>query len=139
MGKLLKVARNVLGAGGEYISINDLIAEYEDGVTVNGAFVIDTQTGAKPCFTFAENANKYFYAVAGDIARLYEGWLSDCHGDINELNEELRLENIKIKIQKKQTRGGKTYTKAWVVGSSEKENFEEKVDAETGEILNAPF
>ncbi|MBQ7705398.1 MAG: hypothetical protein IJT73_08245 [Selenomonadaceae bacterium] len=140
MGKLSNIARNVLGAGGEYISLDSIIATYPEGVTINGAFVRKTQNGDKPCFTFAEDANKYFYAVSGDIAALYERWLGGCDNSIDELNDCLRYENIKIKIQKKRTKAGKTYTKAWIVDTIEKprdEEVPEFVDEETGEI--APF
>lgn len=141
MGRLANIANNVLGAGGEYLPLNDLIADYPEGVTVNGAFIIKTDKGDKPCFTFAENANKHFYAVAGDLAHLFEAWLSNCNEDINELNEDLHAENIKIKIQKKRTKSGNTYTKAWVVGVIEKprtdmdENSNEIIDPETGEVI----
>lgn len=146
MGKLAIVARNVLGAGGEYISLNDLIANYSEGVTINGVFIRKTEDRQIPCFTFAEEANKYFYAVSGDIAGLYEGWLNAC-GSVDELAENLRYENIKIKIEKKRTKAGKTYTKAWVVGAIEKPRVEvddsstEIVNHETGEILgdDVPF
>lgn len=141
MGKLTKIANNILGAGGEYIPLNDLIADYPDGVTINGAFIRKTDKGDKPCFTFSENANKYFYAVSGDLANLFEGWLHNCNGDVSELNEELHVENIVLKIQKKRTKSGNTYTKAWVVGTVEKQFVEdEQIDEETGEIINStPF
>lgn len=137
MGKLANVARTVLGNGGEYISVNDLIADYPDGVTVTGAFVINTKEGSKRCLTFAEDAYKYFYAESGDVARLYESWLATCNGDINELNDALLVENIKIKILKKKTKSNKTYTKAWVVDVFEKNRSDEEdiIDSETGEVL----
>ena len=140
MGKLASVARTVLGNGGEYIAVNDLIADYPDGVTVVGAFVIDTKEGSKRCLTFAEDPYKYFYAESGDLVRLYESWLTSCNGDINELNDALCAENIKIKIQKKKTKSNKTYTKAWVVGVVEKNRYDENefIDAETGELIKNP-
>ena len=136
MGKLSDTARNVLGAGGEYISLNDIIADYEDGVTINGVFIRTQNENEIPCFTFAEEPNKYFYAVSGDVARLFEAWFNFCNEDINELNEALHTENVKIKIQKRRTKSGKTYTKAWVVGVVEKQSIEnEIVNTETGEVI----
>ena len=150
MGKLANIARNILGTDGEYISLNQISEQYPEGVTINGAFIrcyTDRENGKvteTPCFTFAEDANKYFYAVSGDVARLYENWLNNCNKDINELAESLRYENIKTKIFKVKTKSGKTYTKALVVDVIEKprlEESEERVDPETGEILseNMPF
>ena len=153
MGKLANIARNVLGAGGEYISLNDIIQKYPDGVTVNGAFIREykdketekvTQT---PCFTFAEETGKYFYAVSGDIGRLFDNLFNDHDKNIYELAENLRYENLKIKIAKVKTKSGKTYVKAWLIDTIEKPRFEvdddtgEQINTETGEIISdiAPF
>lgn len=147
MGKLANIARNVLGAGGEYISLDNLIAKYPDGVTINGAFIRAYEDSQIPCFTFAEDANKYFYAVSGDVARLYDNWFNNCDQSIDELAENLRYENVKVKMEKIKTKKGKTYTKAWVLDVIEKPRIEyddtsvERIDSETGEILSedAPF
>lgn len=147
MGKLANIARNVVGAGGEYIPLNDLIAEYPEGVTVNGVSIRDNGKGEVICFTFAEDANKYAYAVAGDLAIIFNAWLNDADGSIEELNNDLQYENIKLKIQKVRTKKGNTYTKAWVVGTVEKDRVDadedstEIVDEETGEIeeMDVPF
>ena len=142
MGKLANIARNVLGAGGEYISLNDIIEKYPEGLTINGAFIRSYEDRQIPCFTFVEDANKYFYAVSGDVARLYENWLNNCENSIDELNENLRYENVKIKIEKKRTKKGKTYTKAWVLGVIEKPRLEADEAAEDGEEIvseNLPF
>ncbi len=146
MGKLASIARNVVGVGGEYISLNDLIANYPDGVTVNGVSIRDTNKGKVTCFTFAEDANKYAYAVSGDLKIIFEAWLNDAEGSIEELNNDLQAENVKLKIQKVRTKKGNTYTKAWVVGVVERDNVDieedsEVVDEETGEVFTeiAPF
>ena len=146
MGKLANIARNVVGVGGEYISLNDLIANYPEGVTVSGVSIRDTGKGKVTCFTFAEDPNKYAYAVSGDLKIIFESWLEDA-GGIEELNDELQYECIKLKIQKVRTKKGNTYTKAWVVSVTDKDKIEveedsaEVVDGETGEILTdiAPF
>lgn len=147
MGKLSNIARNTLGAGGEYISLNDIISTYPAGVTINGAFIRKYDDRSIPCFTFAEDINKYFYAVSGDVARLFENWLAACDNSVDELNEDLQYENIKIRIEKKKTKSGKTYTKAWIIGAVEKPRVEDEDEAagqvgpETGEIFTAdmPF
>lgn len=137
MGKLANIARNVVGVGGEYISLNDLIANYPEGVTVSGVSIRDTDKGEVTCFTFTEAPDKYAYAVSGDLKIIFESWLEDS-GGVEELNNELQYECIKLKIQKVRTKKGNTYTKAWVVGVTEKPHVEEGelVDNETGEILS---
>lgn len=137
MGKLSNIARNISGLGGTYISLNDLIAEYPEGVTVNGAFITDNQQ--KACLICTEAPDKYFYAEAGDLKKIFAGWLNACNGSIDELNETLNGENVKLKIFKKNIGGGKTYTKACVV--TETEFVAAEIDTETGEILTetAPF
>lgn len=188
MGKLLNIARNTLGAGGEYISLDDIIRTYPAGVTINNAFKINPKKGDKithfflreylengqvkckgeypptddknnvipvqpdanckiPCFTFEEDAEKFFWAVSGDLAKLFDKMLNSYGNSIEELAESLQYENIKLRIWRIKPNSGNRYTKATVVGSVEKPRVEyeeevaEKVDAETGEILNgnAPF
>lgn len=144
MGKLSNIAKNISGFGGVAIKVNDLIAEYPDGVTINGAFLVHISKTNKdvPCFIFAEAPDKFFYAEAGDLKKIFEGWLNVCDGSIDELNESLSAENVKLKIFKKNIGGGKTYTKACVVATIERPHEEiSEVDPETGEILteDAPF
>ena len=153
MGKLSNIARNISGFGGVYINLNDLIAEHPDGVTITGAFTIgkkDKKTDEvkiSGCFIYAEAPDKFFYAEAGDLKKIFDGWLNDCNGNIDELNEQLGYENVKLKIFKKPIGGGKTYTKALVVNVIEKPHIEtdeaavEHIDPETGEFLSehSPF
>lgn len=146
MGKLANIAKNISGFGGVAIKINDLIAEYPDGVTVNGAFLmhINKTNSDVPGFIFAEAPDKFFYAEAGDLKKLFDAWLSACNNNIEELNEQLGYEQVILKIFKKNIGGGKTYTKAVTTGTVEKpRNTEtatdnEKVDEDTGEVL-PPF
>lgn len=152
MGKLSDIARNISGFGGVYIKVDEVIANYPDGVTVTGAFIIakkDKKTDKvkiSGCFIYAEAPDKYFYAEAGDLKKIFDGWLQECNGNIDQLNEKLNYENIKLKIFKKPIGDGKTYVKAIVVGVVEKPHIEtdddipERVDPETGEVFeDAPF
>lgn len=139
MGKLTDIAKNVVGVEGEYTSINDLMKLYPGGVTINGVHQRDGKLlKAVPCFTFAEDANKYFYAVAGDLAKIYASWLENSGGSIVELNKNLGTENVKVTMEKVRTNNGNTYLKVKVLGSVENPQYE-AVDPETGEILEAPF
>ena len=143
MGKLANIARNVVGVGGEYISLNDLIANYPEGVTVNGVSIRDTGKGEVPCFTFTEDSTRYAYMVSGDLALIFESWRNFCNGDIDELNNALQFENVRIRIWKTRTKKGNTYTKAQIIGEIERprvevsDNSNERVDPETGELI--PF
>ena len=145
MGKLANIARNVVGVGGEYIPLNDLIANFPDGVTISGVSIRDTAKGKITCFTFAEAPDKYAYAVSGDLKIIFESWLEDA-GSVEELNNEISHESIKLKIQKVKTKKGNTYTKAWVVSVTDKDKIDDEesaefVDADTGEVFseNIPF
>lgn len=144
MGRLANIARNVVGAGGENMSLDKIIAKYPEGVTVNGAFqYVNKQGVVKTCFTFEEEPNHHAYAESGNLAIIFGAWLKE-FGSVEALNENLQVEQVKVKILKvpKKSSSG-TYVKAWVVGVVEKpvpkvsEEPTEKIDMETGEVI--PF
>ena len=127
MSKLAEVAKSVVGINGEYIALDKIIATYPEGILVNGAFV--TPQGI-PCLTYAEDKDKYFYAVSGDLSKVTSAWLDLCE-DVAELNKNLSVENIKIRLYKTKTKKGNTYVKVDILGSVK------AVDAETGEIIQS--
>lgn len=119
MGKLANIARNISGSGGVYIGVKEIITDYPDGVTITGAFLLTYKGEQKGCFTFAEAPDKFFYAEAGDLKKIFYAWLRGCDGSIDALNDELNNEHVKLKIHRKNIGGGKTYTKAIVIESEE--------------------
>jgi len=113
----LKALAKKRAASGDYISINELIKKYPDGVTVNGLFLKKTRGGEAVCFKFVEDPDKYFYATGGDLKLTAEDWLDYCEslGEAKPVeitaSEMLEKEPVKLKIEKIRTKNGNTYTK----------------------------
>lgn len=112
---LAKIAREAVG-NGEYLSIDDLIAKYPEGVTVNGAFQVNIKGKILPALTFEENPRQHFYAVAGDLGKIFESWVDYFCGDESKVVEYLKKNPVKLKIWRVPSSvGKKAYTKAAVV------------------------
>ena len=112
---LAKIAREAVG-NGEYLSIDDLIAKYPKGVTVNGAFQVNIKGKHLPALTFEENPRQHFYAVAGDLGKIWQGWVDYFCGDESKVVESLKKNPVKLKIWRVPSSAGKkAYTKAAVV------------------------
>ena len=125
--------------GGKYISVNDIIKKYPDGVTVNG---IASRMGKDKkeyyTLTFAEDETAFFPASSGDLNKIVTFWLEK--GSIDEINEALSVENIKIRIEKITQKNGNPYVKVLLLGKVPVKIFVDengaKIDSETGEVLN---
>lgn len=138
MGRHTEIAKNVAGLSGEYLSIDAVIATYPEGVTVNGVSLRAVKDGESlPCLTFTEDSTKYFYAVSGDLGKIYAAWMREYEGNVDVLNEELGLEHLKLKLEKIRTKTNKTYVKVRFIGT-ERVQLYEQVDTDTGEVT-LPF
>lgn len=134
LNKLTNILKNIVGDGGEYLALNDLIANYPEGVTINGVSLRDgKEIKNVPCFTFAEDSTKYFYAVSGDLHKIYTAWMNACGNNIETLNEALNGEFVKVVISKTKTKSNKTYVKVRYIETILASEYS-RIDAETGEI-----
>ena len=106
---LIGIAKKVVSAN-SYLSIDNVIKDYPKGITLNGlAERISRDGKVFYTFTFVENPAAYISASAGDLAKLVTSWLKD--GSVKEVDEALKHDNIKIKIEKIKLRNGNPYTK----------------------------
>ena len=146
----------------ERIKVNDVIANYPEGVTISGVVPYiykDKATKERVDgygFTFEENADVFFPATAGDLRKLVNEWLTG--GDIDEVNEYLSKKHLKVRIEKITQKSGDPYTKVYRLGwkkvvvetetvPAPAEHVDENgltVDSDTGEVVygnggDAPF
>lgn len=94
------------------IKLDDLMAQYPNGVTINGAYYIsNTKFNPFWIFTFEEDKTKCFSA-GGDLKKIASDWLEHCENNFVLLNEHLAKSPIKFKIYKKKLKRGYFYTVA---------------------------
>lgn len=125
--KFSKVAKKVVGgseviAGLEKIENDMLIAAYPNGITINGADLLnstdqETGEGKQFCvFTFAEDPAKY--ASGGkQLTDIVKSWFElTGASDGMQLTAALREEGgVKIKLEKAKTNSGRKFTKVTVL------------------------
>ena len=140
---LSSIASSAVGGGGltrdlNKIKLDTLIANYPDGVSINGLDMIEFEGSRFPSFTFVEDPTSCF---AGGVALMQMAdALLNAVGDIVELNEELQRKPLRIKLEKIQTKSRRTYTRVKVLDTAPElpaESPTEKVNPDTGEV--APF
>ena len=84
--------------GGEYMKVDDIIARYPDGICISGLTTRDGKDKKDvPCFTFAEEPNKFFYASTKQLKELFDDFIDEA-GDIATANADLAKEYLKIKM-----------------------------------------
>lgn len=116
--------------GRERLKIDELIATYPDGVSINGFSAFEYMGSPIYSYTFNEDSGKFF-SGGGDLFKMGQKWAEEY--SIDDINESLAINPVKVKIKKVRTKGGKTYTKVDVLSKSEVSD-NEVVDPETGEI-----
>ena len=140
--------RKILGVG-KYIGLDALIAEYPDGVTVNGVKIVNFRdkkgnVTPKPVMTFNEDPSLYFTAAAGDLGKLVEDWKAKA-GSIEGVDDYLAQNNIGFKIWRTRTADNNIYTKVALfkkvsvntanVPAEVELSEDEIIDDETGEVI----
>ena len=99
-----------LRGGRSKISIDEIIRQYPEGVTVNGFAIFAGKDGRDyAVFTIAEEAR--YFSGGGDVAKLADDLVARSQGDIGAINDYLERKPRKLKIWKTRTQTGKTYTK----------------------------
>ena len=110
MSKIKDVLKQDKKMGREYTKLDEVIARYPQGMTIDG---YDIGTGKKgepfPVFTIREDPTIYF-GGGGDLKKLESLMLNLHGGDITQINEELAAEPIRVKVEKVKTANGNQYT-----------------------------
>ena len=107
--------------GREKITVEDIIANYPDGITVVEFDMITTpdqngQPSTYPVIAFAEDSSRFIYGGKAlyDICTL---WVSNFDGDIDATSAALKAAGgVKIKLAKSHTKQGRNFTQVEVIG-----------------------
>ena len=143
MSNLSNIAKSAVGGGGltrglNKIKIDTLIANYPDGVSINGLDMIEFEGSRFPSFTFVEDPTSCF-AGGSALMQMADAWL-DSVEDIEEVNRQLQHEPVRIKLEKIRTKSGRPYTRITILDTAPDlpaETPTEKVNPDTGEVV--PF
>lgn len=101
--------------GRERISMDDIIRDYPQGVTVNAFDFIGSGDDAYPVFLFAENPQKFAFGgtVFAGVAR---AWGDMFDGDLERASQELKTAGgVKMVFAKSRTKNGNTCTTVTVL------------------------
>ena len=122
MSNLKDLAKNAFAVdpiidGRNKISVEDLIAQYPDGVSINGFSIyqpVNKIYPERPIFSFVEDATKYFNGGKA-LKEMVTAWLDSYDNNRSAINDELKKSPIKVKLEKITLRSGNKFTKVTVV------------------------
>lgn len=95
--------------GLEKMKLDEVIAKYPGGITVNWMDTRQGDAGEYIVFTFAEEPERYSTG-SGDFKKLWDLWLEDFGGCMADLQEYMSENPIKLQVWKTRTKNRKTYT-----------------------------
>ena len=144
MSKLGDIARKTVGS--QTVKIDDIIEQYGGIVTVNGLSYTEYKGDRVPVFSFAEGEGQAFWGGCKKLRELAAAWEEEL-GDLREVNAELQVEGVRIKLSPTiRTKGGNPFRPVAVLGTvkfSECTDIEpEEVEPECnedGELIGDPF
>ena len=101
--------------GREKMSMDDIIAEYPNGITVCEFDIINTSADSFPVFTFAEDDTKF--AFGGTILHnILDAFVSKFEGDIESTSTALKAAGgLKMRFYKSRTKTGNNVTLVEVI------------------------
>lgn len=101
--------------GKERISIDDIISNYSDGITIIAFDIITTGADSFPVLAFKEDAG--IFAFGGAIIKnIIDGWIEHFEGDIETANNELdKVGGVKVRFSKGRTKSGNNITNVEVL------------------------
>lgn len=118
MGKLSELAKKASGVsaiteGKTKLSTADVIKRWPNGFTVSAVDMFGTGTDAYAVLNVAEDPAVYFFGGKA-LTEMVAGFLESC-GSIDEVNTQLALEPVKIKLTQTKTKGNRDFTSFEVV------------------------
>lgn len=110
------VANSFVREGREHISIDDLAAQYPNGVTITEFDMLNSKDGAFPTFAYAEDINKFFNGNTS-LKNIVDVWLEGFDGDVEECSNALKASGgVKVKfLPKQRTSSGYWFTPVEIV------------------------
>jgi len=131
------IAKKALGGGSattglDKITVDEIIAQYPDGITLTGANIVKMGDVTFPVFTFTEEPKRYFSGGKA-LREMVDAWLEASDGDLREVNDWLKANPMKIRMSKVRTKSGNMFTQVETVDD------EPTCDPDTGEVVAEPF
>lgn len=114
--KATEANQNPYTEGKDKINCEQLLAAYGDTVTINTAFYVQMKDTATkqlkdvPCFICAEAPDK-FVSAGTSFGKVLESWLELFNECIEDMNDGLKAEPVKFKIEKTKTQDGRPFWK----------------------------
>lgn len=100
--------------GRDKVSTEEIIKAYPEGFTVAAVDMVETETESYPVILMKED-NNVFYCGGVVLKKIVSGWI-DTYGTADAVNEALKAEDIKIKLEETQTKDKKkSLTKAIIL------------------------
>ena len=126
MSNLKDLAKNAFAIdpildGRNKITIEDLIAQYPDGVSIDGFSIyqpVNKIYPERPVFSFVEDGTKYFNGGKA-LKEMVTAWLDSYDNDRVAINEELKKSPLKVKLEKITLRNGNKFTKVTVIDDND--------------------
>lgn len=141
MRDMLDILRDALGGGAlttglMKMTIDDIIAQYEGIVTING---VDMRTDKKgeqyPVFTFLEDERCYFSGGTA-LRNMVNNAVAKDFGSVAAMSQALKVRPARIFLNKIRTKDNMPYTAAAVLNDVPAANpsHDPPINLETGEI-----
>ena len=126
MSNLKDLAKNAFAIdpildGRNKITIEDLIAQYPDGVSIDGFSIyqpVNKIYPERPVFSFVKDGTKYFNGGKA-LKKMVTAWLDSYDNDRVAINEELKKSPLKVKLEKITLRNGNKFTKVTVIDDND--------------------
>lgn len=101
--------------GRERMGIDELIANYPDGVTITAFDMISTGADSYPVLNIAEDSNVFVFGGA-IMNNIVHDWLEHFEGDIDTANNALAAAGgVRVKFAKSRTKSGNNLTTVQVL------------------------
>ena len=109
----------------QYMKIDDIIAAYPDGIHLSGVFTRTNQDGKEaPCFKFAEEPERFFYASTQMLQKMYSDIIDDAEGNILSANEQLSQTYIHIRMERGKSKStGNPFLFVYIIAEVPAEGF----------------
>jgi predicted ThiF/HesA family dinucleotide-utilizing enzyme len=118
MGKLNDLAKKASGVsaiteGKTKLSTADVIKRFPNGFTISAVDVFGTGAEAYAVINIAEDANVYFFGGKA-LTEMVNNFVNMC-GSVDEVNTQLALEPVKIKLTQTKTKTNRDFTSFEVI------------------------
>lgn len=96
--------------GKDRLTVDDVISQYPQGITVDGFDLMNGDKGKYAICTFAEDATKFFFG-GSILTKIVEKWVAGFDGDIEQASHVLKDSGgVKMQLKHGKTKNGNNLT-----------------------------